>query len=102
MATKSKKSKAKAKKDGLKPATQAAATQSVVVENSAPEVDEKFDEVFEADGVPYRFTAPFFIYKGKHYKAVEALEDPELLKELIERGFNILEEVDEEEEEETE
>jgi hypothetical protein len=47
-------------------------------------------EHFEADGEEYKFTVAIFNLKSKVITAAEALEDPEVLAELVELKAGVI------------
>jgi hypothetical protein len=49
-------------------------------------------ETFAVNGVQYRFTTPAFVYKQKRFTAAEALNDTELLNELVEKKIGFIKE----------
>jgi len=51
------------------------------------------EKPFKVGGKKYRFTLPKFHYKGKMVTAVDALTDPALLEELVNKNVSFVREV---------
>lgn len=45
---------------------------------------------FEVNGAKYKFIAPVFVYGGKRIEAQKAINDTDLLSELVSKGIGVI------------
>lgn len=80
------KQREKASKDKVsKEATESSVSVDAPVEKKVIPTD-----TFEADGVEYRFVCAEFILNGKTVKAVDAIEDEDILAQLVEMKAGVI------------